>query len=119
MPLKRQLENQYRNLMYSLRTMEMPVWLDAVWVKATLMSVVLLFGFMYLVQTSNTATSGYEIHNLEKQLSVLDTDVQKLEIVVATESSMPNIQKRLQGTNMVGVEKIYHLSVVGSAVAMR
>lgn len=119
MPLKRQLENQYRNLMYSLRTMEMPIWLDAVWVKVGLMSVVVLFGFMYLVQTSNTATSGYEIHNLEKQLTILNTDVQKLEIAMTSESSMPNIQKRLQGVNMIGVEKIYHLSVVGAAVAMR
>lgn len=119
MSLKRQLENQYRNLMYSLKTMAMPVWLDAIWVKATLLSVVVLFGFMYLVQTNNTATSGYEIHNLEKQLSILDTDVQKIEIAIASESAMPNIQKRLQGTNMVGVEKIFHLSVVGAEVAMR
>ncbi len=119
MSLKRQIENQYRNLMYSLQTMEMPAWLDAMWVKTTLMSVVVLFGFLYLVQTSNTATSGYEIHNLEKQLSALNTDVQKLEIATAAESSMSNIQKRLRGVDMVGVEKIYHLSVVGSAVAMR
>ncbi len=119
MSLKRRLENQYQQFTFAVKTITLPAWFSHSLVKAGLVSVTILFGVLYLLQTSNTATSGYEIRNLEKQADALSAEIQKVEIAVAEESAMPNIQKRLSSVGMVPVEKIKFVASVGGAVALR
>jgi hypothetical protein len=119
MSLKRRLEDQYQQFSFAVRTITLPVWFNHSLVKAGLASATILFGVLYLLQTSVTATSGYEIRNLEKQTDVLTDEIQKVEIAVAEQSAMPNIQKRLSSVNMVVVENIKFVAPVSGAVALR
>lgn len=119
MSLKRRLENQYQQFAFAVKTITLPAWFNHSLVKVGLASTVILFGVLYLLQTSTTATGGYEIRNLEKQADALSDEIQKVEIAVAEEGSMPNIQKRLSAVNMVAVESIKFVAPVGGAVALR
>lgn len=119
MSLKRRIENQYQHFTFALQTIALPEWFNSSLVKAGLGSLVVLFGVLYLLQTSTTANGGYEIRNLEKQTDALTTEIQKVEIAVAEEGSMPNIQKRLSSVDMVAVENIKFVAPIGGAVALR
>ena len=119
MSLKRRLENQYQQFTYAVKTIALPAWIDNSLVKVGLIGVVALFGVLYLLQTSATAAHGYEIHSLEKQVDAMASEVQKVEIAIAEESAMPNIERRLSAINMVKVEKINFAAPVGGSVALR
>ncbi len=119
MSLKRRLENQCQQFAFAIKSIDLPVWFNHSLVKAGLLSVTILFGVLYLLQTSTTATGGYEIRNLENKTDALSDEIQRVEIAVAEEGSMPNIQKRLSSVNMVAVENIKFVAPVGGAVALR
>ena len=119
MSLKRRLENQYQQFAFAIKTIALPAWFNHSLVKFGLVGATILFGVLYLLQTGITATGGYQIHDLEKQVDALSTDIQKVEIAVAEESAMPNIQKRLSSVNIVPVEQIKFVSPIGGAVALR
>lgn len=119
MSLKRRLENQYQQFSFAVKTVALPEWIDNTLVKVGLAGVTILFGVLYLLQTSMTAAGGYEIHSLENKVDALADEIQKVEIAVAEESAMPNISKRLSSVNMVKVEKIKFVAPAGGTVALR
>lgn len=119
MSLKRRLENQYQQFVFAIKTISLPECFNHSSIKISLTLTTILFGVLYLLQVSTTATGGYEIRKLETQTDALITEIQKIEIAVAEESAMPNIQKRLSSVNMVPVENITFVEPVGSVVALR
>jgi len=79
----------------------------------------IVFGVMYIVQTNSISTKGYEMSDLEDQITLLEQDNQKLEFQIASNKSMKSIQTRLSGTELVAADSYQYGSLVGTAMAMR
>lgn len=118
MSYKRQLEAHYRNLIHSILTISAPEWLTGRGMRASLVLVVMVMSAGYILQVNSVATSGYEAHALENQIAELNNEVRNLEIKIADAGSMNNIQKRLQGTNLIAVEDFQRYNNSGALVAV-
>jgi len=90
------------------------------WVAAPLLlAVVFFFGFIYLTQTNVTATEGYQIKDLEKQLTLLQNDNKKLKIDYIQLQSMANIIDKSAKLNLVPAGKVEIISDGGSVMALK
>jgi cell division protein FtsL len=77
------------------------------------------FGVLYVVNTSSISTKGYDMSDLEKQITSLERENQRLEFKIANYSSMQSIQERLKDMDLVTAENIEYAVIVGSEVARR
>lgn len=119
MSYKRQLQAHYYNFMDAVRTMSVPQWLIGRGMRSTLLIGVIFLSAAYMVRINSVSASGYEIHNLEKQVSELDNQVQDLQIKIADAGSMNNIEKRLAELNLVAATKVKHLEAVPAVAIAR
>jgi cell division protein YceG involved in septum cleavage len=119
MSIKRQIQSKYRNMVHALQTISVPHWLTSTTTRLGLLSVIFLFGIAYIINTAASATSGYQMHELEKQTLSLETEVRKLEVEIADNSSMSSISSRLVKLNMVEASNIKYLAVKNTAVAKK
>ena len=103
--------------MHSLQTIRIPQWLTSKTARLGLVSIILLFSFAYIINTTSSATSGYQMHELEKKTSSLETEVQKLQVEIADNSSMSSISSRLVKLNMTEANSIKYLTIKNTAVA--
>lgn len=117
MSYKRQLQAHYHNFIDALSTISVPEWLVGRGMRSTLLISVMFLSVAYMLRINSVSASGYEIHNLEKQVSELDNQVQDLKIRIADAGSMNNIEKRLPELSLVPANQIQRLSTV-PAVAM-
>jgi len=77
------------------------------------------FGFVYLAQTNLTATRGYQIKTLEKQLAQLQQENNKLTLDYIALQSTENVIKEAGNLQMVPTTEAESLTLNGSAVALR
>lgn len=119
MSLKRQIQFRYQGMVRSLQTISLPKWLTSKITRLALFSIIFLFSFAYIIKTTASATSGYQMHELEKQTSALETEVQKLQVEIADNSSMNNIQSRLAKLNMIEANGIKYFKVKNTEVAKK
>lgn len=117
MSLKRQIQFKYKNFIASLRSFSLPKWMFSKSTRIILSLLVVIFGVAYVLNTSSSATSGFAMHKLEKEVEALQIEVQKLQVEVASNSSIGNIEFRLTKLNMVPAGNIKYLSVKNTAVA--
>ncbi|MEK7131204.1 MAG: hypothetical protein AAB797_00520 [Patescibacteria group bacterium] len=117
MSIKRQIQFKYQNMARSLRTISLPHWLSSKTARLGLFAIIFLFSTAYIIKTTASATSGYQMHELEKQTLSLETEVQKLQVEIADNSSMNNIQSRLVKLNMIEVTGIKYFTFKSTAVA--
>ena len=75
------------------------------------MGLIGLVGVAFVMQTSALGTSGYQVHALEKQVTELSGDIQKLNSSVADAQSMVSIQKRLKDFDMVAASDVKYLNI--------
>ena len=94
-------------------------WLFRTATRAGLGVLVVVFGLLYLVEINSISTKGYDINDLEKNVRLLERENEKLEVEIASFSSMNSIQTRLQGMNFVPADDIKYVSVQNGAVARR
>ncbi len=90
--------------------------------KRTMMALVslsIVFGVAYLMQTNNVATRGYQIQGLQNKIRDLKTENEKLQQQYVRLQSMSNVISQASGLNMVAVEKMEVVSNLGSAVALK
>ena len=117
MSIKRQIQSKYRNLVHAIETISMPQWLTSKTTRFGLLVVIFLFSIAYVVNTTSSATSGYQMHELEKQKLSLETEVQKLQVEIADNSSMSSISSRLVKLNMTEVSNVKYLTIKNTPVA--
>ena len=112
---------KYKNKNQTMREKRMAVrqWLVSTTFRGVLLTVIAVFGVMYVAQTSSASTKGYDMRDLEKQIQSLEHETQRLEFEIATHRSMQSIQTRLAGLNMVSADNVEYATLVGTAVAMR
>lgn len=73
----------------------------------------------YIARVNSAATTGFQMHDLENKVAVLNTDVQNTEIQIADAGSMNNIEKHLAELNMIKAEKVAYIAKTTVAVAKR
>lgn len=117
MSIKRQIQSKYQNLAHSLQSISVPVWLTSKTARLGLFSIIFLFGIAYIINTAASATGGYRMHELEKQTAALETEVQKLQVEIADNSSMTSISSRLVKLNMTDVSNVKYFTIKNTAVA--
>lgn len=84
-----------------------------------LLSIVFIFGFLYLIQTNINATKGYKIKELEKQLTMLEKENKKLRLDYIELQSMANIIDKSAKLNLVPAGNIEVITDGGSFVALK
>lgn len=119
MSIKRQIQFKYQNLVHSLQTIRVPAWLTSRTARLALFSIIFIFGLAYIINTAASATTGYQVHELEKHTAALQTEVQKLQVEIADNSSMNNISSRLVKLNMVEASNIKYFTTKNTAVAKK
>ncbi len=119
MSIKRQIQSKYQNLAHSLRSISVPGWLTSKAARLGLFSVILIFGMAYIINTAASATGGYQMHELEKQTALLETEVQKLQVEIADNSSMSSISSRLVKLNMTDVSNVKYFTSKNTTVAKK
>lgn len=87
--------------------------------KYAIMVFIILFGILYVLQTSSISAKGFAMSDLEQQIQVLENENQKLGFEIANYRSMKSIEKRLQNMNLVVVDNIQYATLIGNSVAMR
>lgn len=117
MSLKRQIQFKYKNFVASLRTISLPKWIFSKATRIILSVIIVAFGVAYVLNTTSSATSGFAMHKLEKELAALEIEVQKLQVEIADNSSMNNIQSRMVKLNMSEAGNIKYFTVKNTVVA--
>lgn len=111
MSIKQQVVYQYETMLDYAGNFSLPAWLFDIRTKVVLVAMVPLLALGYVVQINNVSTSGYVIHTLEKQVSVINQETDNLQTQVAEHQSMVSIQKRLPDLAMTKAEQINFLNV--------
>ena len=106
MSLKRKLQYQYKYLLQSAYSWNLPSWLTCRFTRTVLIVVVVFFGAGYIMKTASTASTGYQINELEKDVSTLREDIKKIEVDIAEYSSLASVQNRLKNMNMINVNTL-------------
>ncbi|PIR04244.1 MAG: hypothetical protein COV59_03620 [Candidatus Magasanikbacteria bacterium CG11_big_fil_rev_8_21_14_0_20_39_34] len=78
-----------------------------------------VFGLLYTMQMSASSTQGYKMSDLQKELSGLENDYERLQSEVAEYRSLSNVQERLIGMNFVSMDSPEYLPFAGGSVAVR
>jgi cell division protein FtsL len=84
-----------------------------------LAGILFFIGLFYLVQINDMATKGHEINALQKKVTELRDQNEKLGAQAAELSSIQNIQKTLQELNLVETNAVKYLRETSTDVAKR
>lgn len=87
--------------------------------KYAVMVFIVLFGVLYVLQTSSISAKGFTMSDLEEQIHVLENENQKVEFEIAIHRSMKSIEERLKSMNLVTVDSAQYATLVSNALTMR
>lgn len=88
------------------------------WRSVLLVMLVIMTGG-YVFQTTAVSVKGYDLSDLEHQVSLLKRDTQAVDVQIAEYRSMDSIHKRLPELNLVAATEVSYVSAMGTAVARR
>ncbi len=94
-------------------------WIVSTSCRCVMLGMVVLFGFLYILETNAVSTKGYEISDLERQVESLQQEQQRVAVQIAQYQSMKSIEERMVGMNLVAAADVQYVNVVGTAVARR
>lgn len=87
--------------------------------RVVLVSGILLFGVLYIGQTSSVSTKGFVISDLQRQIQQVERENQSLHVQIATHTSMNTIQQRLADKGYIDAGQPTYITPVGTAVVRR
>lgn len=73
----------------------------------------------YLVLNTQASTKGFTIRALEKRISALEEDGQRLGIEAVARQTMESIDGRVQGLGFVPVSGVEYVTAAGGTVAVK
>lgn len=73
----------------------------------------------YLVLNTQASTKGFTIRSLEKRISALEEDGQRLGIEAVARQTMESIDGRIQGLGFVPVAGVEYVTATGGTVAVK
>jgi len=95
------------------------MWLTCRFTRIALIVVLVFCGAGYIMKTASTASTGYQINELEKNVSTLKEDIKKIEVDIAESGSLVNVQNRLKGMRMITVNTLSFYDNTDSIVAKK
>ena len=119
MPLKRQIQTQYKYFLQYIYAWKIPAWLNCRLVRVGLVIIILFCSTGYVIKTASSASTGYQINALEKNLNTLQEEIRKIEVTIAEESSMTSVHERLEGMGMVAVNEFSFYEETDKKVAKK
>lgn len=78
---------------------------------------VAVFGAGYLMQVNAASSKGYEIRALERRISELKEETERVELKVAQEQSVQAVEAKVREMGMVPTPKLDYLTVAAAQVA--
>lgn len=73
----------------------------------------------YIFQSNWIIREGYLVESFEEKLAELDKENKKLEINFAQNNSLGTVEERIESLNLVGVNKINYIQLLGGQVAAK
>jgi len=73
----------------------------------------------YLVEVNYIAAKGFQVRDLEKEITLLEEENEKLQVQVVQLKSMTDLSEKVQELGMVPVDKITYFETTGQVVARR
>lgn len=119
MSVNSRLRFHYRSLVRAWLSWGVPASIDTTKVRVALVAFIALLGVGFIMKTNELSTTGYHIHDLEKKVALLENDTERVQTEIAALQSMPNINRRLQGMNMVQPQSVSYITSGSVAVAKR
>lgn len=89
------------------------------WFKSGVISMVVLFGLSFVVQTNSLSTKGYAISSLEGKITELENQNRQLDVQIAQYQSMHSIKERIKRSNLVAVGTPEYVDAPVMAIAQR
>ncbi|MFB6225814.1 MAG: hypothetical protein ABEJ02_00505 [Candidatus Paceibacteria bacterium] len=87
--------------------------------RVVLIVLLLLFTTIYIVETSSTATSGYQISQLKQKIEKLENKNERLDVRIAQKRSLRNVTKRIDKEEFVPIKNIDYGTLQGTAVVKK
>ena len=117
MSIKRQVRYKYKDFKTSVQTIALPDWCMSPLFRLSMFAIIGFFGIAYILNMTSAATTGYEMQNLQTKADTLETDVQKLQVEIAENSSIISIAKRVENLHMAESANIKHFTLKSNTVA--
>ena len=123
MTLRRKIRYQtdyYKRVIQSVaRGFVVPEWFSTLAPRVICIIVLVVFSFAYIWQVTSAAGSGYEMRDLQTKVENLRADIQKLDVDLASNNALTNLQKRVQTIRMTPVFSISYIESGAAVVAKR
>lgn len=87
--------------------------------RVALIALLLLFTTIYIVETSSTATSGYQISQLKQKIETLENENEMLDVKIAQKRSLRNVTERVDKDEFVPVKNVEYGTLQGTAVVKK
>jgi len=84
-----------------------------------IISLIIVFGVLYLLQMNQMAVKGYKIKDLENRAQELQESNKKLRLKIDEAQSLSYIQDRVADMGMVNMDRVDYVSIGVSAVATK
>jgi len=94
-------------------------WIFGVGYRVVLLFLIVIFGVLFVWQTSSASTKGFAINDLQKQISDLEKTNQKLGLQIAEQRSLKNLENRMTELGLVAVDSVRYVTILGTTVARR
>ena len=91
---------------------------EANWLKVLLFATTLIIGVLYIWQVNVSATRGFAMRDLDREIETLGTENDRLQMEVANLQSIDSVTTRVQMLGLVKVNSIDYVDA-SSAVALR
>jgi len=90
----------------------------AISIRIVIFGLIIMVGLVYLIQTNQVSTGGFEIKELNKKVEELQKESKKLELEAAKLQSLKTIKAATEEMNLVSVSKVDYLTLPPSSVAL-
>ncbi|PIY97261.1 MAG: hypothetical protein COY66_00480 [Candidatus Kerfeldbacteria bacterium CG_4_10_14_0_8_um_filter_42_10] len=90
----------------------------AISIRIVIFGLIIMVGLVYLIQTNQVSTGGFEIKELNKKVEQLQKDNKKLELETTKLQSLKTIKAATENMDLVSVSKIDYITLPPSAVAL-
>ena len=94
-------------------------WMLSATFRCGLLLMIGVFGVLYVMQTSEISTKGFDMSELETSITQLRRENEHLEFDIAQHRSLRSVYERLAAMNFVEVAQPRYVTPVGTAVARR
>lgn len=71
--------------------------------------VISIVGVLHISQISSISTTGYDVSNLQKQVTELEREINKIEYKIAVNRSMESIESRLAKMNFTNIDTVAYV----------